>query len=271
MHEKDNKIIGIVFVASDITEFKKMEVHLQQTQKLESIGMLAGGVAHEINNPINGIITYAEILKDKMEEQGENTEIPDRIIKESDRIAKIVRNLLSFARETSEDPSISHVKDILSDSLEIMEKQLLKDGIYLKNKPGKEIPAVKVCSNEIQQVFMNLISNSKYALNEKYSDSNDNKVLEINCETVNVDDQKYVRTIFHDNGTGIPENILEKINNPFFSTKPAGQGTGLGLSISYGIIKKHNGRLLTESVEGKYTKMIVDLPAADEVISCRKS
>ncbi len=246
-----------------IEEKKTMEAEALRSSHLASMGEFAAGVAYEINNPINGFISYSEILKDRMEEQGETADIPDRIIKEGDRVAKIIANLLSFARETSDEPSIHHVKDILSDSLEIMEKQILKDGILLKNNPGKNIPAVKVCDNEIQQVFMNILSNAKYALNEKFSGCHNDKIIKISSDTVIVDDQKYVRMIFHDNGTGIPDDIQERIIDPFFSTKPLGRGTGLGLSISHGIIKKHNGKILIDSVEGEYTKIIVDLPAFD--------
>ncbi len=242
---------------------KRLEAEIMRSSHLASIGELAAGVAHEINNPINGIISYSEILKDRMEEQGKTTDIPDKIIKESDRIAKIVTNLLSFARETIDEPSIHHVQYILSDSLEIMRKQLLQDGIHLKNKPGKKIPSVNVCGNEIQQVFMNIFSNARYALNEKFSGRHNDKIIKVNSETVIIDDQKYVRMIFHDNGTGIPDDIQERIIDPFFSTKPSGKGTGLGLSISHGIINKHNGKILIDSVEGEYTKIIVDLPACD--------
>jgi PAS domain S-box-containing protein len=254
----DGNIKAIV-LSRDITEKKKLQAEAMHTGHLASLGELAAGVAHEINNPINGIISYGEILKDQFEAQSEDVEIPNRIIREGERIAQIVRNLLSFARERNEEPGPAQVQDILADALELVESQIKKDGIKLSLDVPSDLPKIKVRSQEIQQVFINILSNARHALNQRFPGLNKDKFLEIKAEAIEIGGRMHVRTSFYDGGMGIPRNIMDKISNPFFSTKPQGEGTGLGLSISHGIIKSHGGRIWFQSIEGRYTKVMVDL------------
>ena len=253
-------IIKAIKLLTDVTDKKNLQAEAMRAGHLASLGELAAGVAHEINNPINGIINYAEILKDRFCKKGEDEEIPGRIIKEGDRVAQIVKNLLSFSADRKDEHRTVGIKDIFSDTLGLAEKQIFKDRIKFNMDLPYDLPMIRANSNEIQQVFLNIISNARYALNQRFPEYHKDKILEIRGETVEINGLEYVRTTFYDSGTGIPENILDKISNPFFSTKPHGDGTGLGLSISYGIIKKHKGKLRFDSVEGKYTKVIVDLP-----------
>jgi signal transduction histidine kinase len=139
---------------------------------------------------------------------------------------------------------------------------MLKKGISLKLDVPLGLSKVNVASQQIQQVFLNILNNARYALNRKYPGKDDGKRLEITGEEVMVEGVPYVRIIFHDSGAGINSGILDKVMNPFFTTKPTGKGTGLGLSISHGIVKDHGGRLSIESIEGEYTKVTVDLPLA---------
>ena len=256
----DGNVKAIVLLR-DITEKKNLQAETMRAAHLAALGELAAGVAHEINNPINGVISYAEILADHCHEQGEDGEIPTRIIKEGDRIAGIVKNLLSFARDRQEEPSPAHVQDILSDALGLVEKQIDKDGIKFRVEAPADLPRINARSQEIQQVFLNILSNARYALNQRFSGYHEDKILEIRVETVDIEGRKHVRTTFYDRGIGISEKILNRIMDPFFSTKPPGEGTGLGLSISHGIAKTHGGRLWVESVEGESTRVMVDLPA----------
>jgi PAS domain S-box-containing protein len=244
----------------DITKRKVLQAEAMRAGHLAALGELAAGVAHEINNPINGIINYAQILVDQTDGDGEEAEIPERIIKEGNRIADIVKNLLSFARDQRMEHSLALPKDILADSLGLVERQILKDGINLKVDMPEELPKIRARSQQIQQVFLNICSNARYVLNKKLVGSHKDKILEIKGEVAKVDGNDFVRLTFYDTGTGIPAHILDKICDPFFTTKPKGEGTGLGLSISYGIVKDHGGRLWFQSVEGEYTKVIVDLP-----------
>ncbi len=255
----DGNVKAIVLLR-DITEKKTLQAEAMRAGHLASLGELSAGVAHEINNPINGVINYAELLKDESEEKGEDAEIPKRIIKEGERIAVIVSNLLSFARDRKENFSHAYLSELLSDTLSLVEKQIMKDRIELNLDVPYDLPAVKVRTQEIQQVFLNLLSNGRHALNQRFPQFHKDKVLEIKGEEVTIEGLQHVRMTFYDRGIGIPPKILDKICNPFFSTKPKGEGTGLGLSISHGIIKNHGGRLWFESVLGEYAKVIIDLP-----------
>ncbi len=225
----DGKPYAIIGIARDISKRKlAVQAEAMRAGLLASLGELSAGVAHEINNPINGVINYAEILKDECEEKGEDADIPIRIIKEGERIATIVKNLLSFARDRKENRSFAYINEILTDTLSLIEKQIMKDGIELTVDIPHDLPGIKVRIQEIQQVFLNLLSNVRHALNQKFSGYNQNKRIEIQGKTINFDGREYIRITFYDRGTGILSDILDKICNPFFSTKPKGEGTGLG-------------------------------------------
>jgi len=257
--EEDGRISGLVLSLIDVTDNIVLYTELMRSEHLASVGKLAAGVAHEVNNPINGIINYAQILLNKLDTGSKGHEIAGRIIKESDRIAGIVSGLLSFARESREGKRIVHISEIMSDSLALTKTQLKKDGIKLAINIDPSLPGVNAQPQHIEQVFLNLISNACYALNRKYPGAHNDKILRISAETVSAGDTQHVRITFYDQGAGIPAGILDKIMDPFFTTK-TGEGTGLGLSISHGIIKDHGGCIRIDSVEGKYTKVVMDLP-----------
>ncbi len=244
----------------EITEKLNYQAEAFRTAELAAVGELAAGVAHEINNPINGIINFAQILSSKSEPESKDREIADTIMKEGDRIADIVASLLSFARANKEDTSVVQACEIVSETIVLLDAQLKKDGIELKSDIPEDL-TLMVNSQQIMQVFLNIINNARYAINEKYPDYNANKIITIKGESTVIDNKTIVRLTFLDNGKGIPYDILNKIINPFFTTKPANQGTGLGLSISHGIINDHGGTLQIDSVYGEFTKVIIDLPA----------
>ncbi len=248
-----------VVVLRDITEKKSLRAEAERAGRLASLGELAAGVAHEINNPVTAIISIAEVLGVKFHELGGNREIPDRIVREGERIGKIVSNLLSFARCRKEAHAPVHIAHIFEATLELVEKQLHKDGIHLSVDLAPGIPEIRARSHQLQQVLLNIISNGRYALNRKYPGLDWNKKLDIRGEATEGGERR-LRLTFHDRGTGIPPNLLNKLTDPFFTTKPHGEGTGLGLSISQGIINNHGGRLGFRSSEGEYTKVIVELP-----------
>ena len=138
------------------------------------------------------------------------------------------------------------------------------DGIDLQVDIPDEIPMIKARVHQMQQVFLNIISNARYALNQKFSHAHDNKILQIRGAPMISNGKKYVQLVFHDHGIGISADIVNRICDPFFSDKPLGEGTGLGLSISHAIIKDHGGSLYFDSVEGKFAKVILNLPVAVE-------
>jgi signal transduction histidine kinase len=251
--------IGQIY-GSDITQQKKAEVRTMRTSHLISLGELAAGVAHEINNPINGIINYTQILLNKSIEGSKEYDIAKRVIKEGDRIADIVNSLLSFARDRKEEKQPVDIHEIMANALALTEIQLKKDGINIRIDIPDDLPVITAHPQQIQQVFLNIMSNSRYALNQKYPGEHKNKILEIIGKEVMIDNNPFIQTVFYDRGDGIPAGIKDKIMNPFFTTKPSGIGTGLGLSISLGIISDHGGRIMVDSVEGEFTKIIIEIP-----------
>lgn len=255
--------IGILGIFWDITEKVALEMEAIRTRHLASLGELSAGIAHEINNPLNGIINYAQILLNRKGREDKEADILGKIVKEGHRTATIVKNLLSFARPTGENETkvLARIHEIISSTFALVGAQSRRMGITTKLNFPDTLPAILAHPQQIQQVFLNLISNAQYALCEKYSAPSADKILEVSGETVTIDNATYIKVVFCDHGTGIPPNVIHKITDPFFTTKPRNQGTGLGLSICHGIISDHGGKLLVESEEGKYTRVSVLLPA----------
>ncbi len=251
----------VVSLWRDVTEKKAATAAIMRAEQLAALGELAAGVAHEINNPINGIINYAQILVNKSAKGDRVHDIASRLIREGDRIARIVEGLLSFARRRYEDKTIISIDEILSDSMALTAAQLRKDNITVNTDLPEDLPNIKAQAHEIEQVFVNIISNARHALNEKFAAPHENKTLEVAAESITTNGKPIVRVSFKDYGSGIPAAIIDKVMNPFFSTKSEGKRTGLGLSISHGIIEEHGGRLKIESEEGRYTKVVMELPA----------
>ncbi len=254
----------IVTVYSDETELKALQAESMRAAHLASIGELAAGVAHEINNPINSVINLAQVLINECATESLENDVAGRIIKEGNRIAGIVGSLLAFARARKGLKNPVNISEIMTETLALTEAQVQKDGIDLKLQVPKDLPFLIGHMQQIQQVFLNIINNARYALNRKYPGGHENKILEILAETVTDDDRPWIRVTFRDRGIGIPIEIMENILDPFFTTKPAGVGTGLGLSIGHGIISDHGGKLKIESNEGEYTRVIIDLPAGEK-------
>lgn len=250
---------NVILVCRNTTEKKRLQTEAARNAHLAALGELAAGVAHEINNPINGIINYAQILADQEEALDPQGSIPLRIIKEGDRIATIVSNLLSFARDRKDEMTDMDLRVVLQDSLDLTAALLKKDHILLTIDLPSELPLCRVNGQQLQQVFLNVISNARYALNQRYPDLDSDKRLEIQMTAFREKQRSLVRTSFTDQGSGIPEEHLQSVFNPFFSTKPSDQGTGLGLSISFGIVENHDGRMAIESVEGDFTRVTIDL------------
>jgi len=265
LRDDTGSIIGTLSSGTDVTAQRKaererleLESHLRQSQKLESIGTLASGVAHEINNPLTGIINYAELIRSRTEVD-KLREFAAGIVEEGQRVAAIVKALLTFAREEKEQHSPASMRDILDDSLALTRAVLRKDQIELSIEVSRDLPQVRCRSQQMQQVFLNLINNARDALNHRYPGYDEDKILRIAGRRFERSGEEWIRMIFEDHGVGIPPDMVERIFDPFFSTKPRERGTGLGLSISYGIISEHRGRLVVESEPNAYTRFIVEL------------
>lgn len=243
----------------DVTQTRMLEAQLRQQQKLESIGTLASGIAHEINNPINGIMNLAQLIEDAMAPADPARDYTQRIVRETERIATIVRNLLAFARQERQSHSPARMADIVEATLTLTSAVLRHDQIQLTIDVPEDLPLIKCRSQQIQQVLLNLVGNARDALNSRYPEYDDDKKLLISSSLLERDGRRWLHTAVEDHGCGIPEEIAARLFDPFFTTKPKELGTGLGLSISHGIVKDHHGTLTFESEPGQ-TRFFLDIP-----------
>lgn len=270
--DRRGNVTRVVVVCRNLTEKKQLRAEVLRNAQLAALGELAAGIAHEINNPINGIINYAQIIDDSRdrEKKDPHAHLPVRILKEGERIALIVSKLLSFARAGTEKKQPLVLQSVIEDVLDLTHTMLKKDRIQVRLDIPEDLPACRAVLHQVQQIFLNLISNARYALNEKFENRSGEKTISIICAMEAGGDTPMVRTVFVDNGIGIPKTIIEKVCNPFFSTKSQDKGTGLGLSISFGIIEEHHGELEIQSLEGEWTRVIIDLPAWQNEFKDRK-
>ena len=269
----------VVANARDISERVRMQkekdalqAQARHAQRMDSIGTLAGGVAHEINNPINGIMNYAQLIRDHLRDEGnpvaavgsggasEIDAYAQEIMAETERIASLVSNLLQFARRDTTSLTPARPCDIVGSTLSLVGAVMRHDQIELTVGVPEELPQIRCRSQQIQQVLMNLVTNARDALNEKFPGYDENKHLCIRGETRTEGEKRWVRLTVEDRGRGIPDEVRERMYDPFYTTKPRDAGTGLGLSIVHGIVREHNGRVRVESSEGEYTRFHVDLP-----------
>lgn len=262
-HSKD----GALVYARDISERKLLErqkqkeqLTLRHQQKLEAIGVLASGVAHEINNPINGIMNYAQLILDDTEKGSSSAEFAAEIIQETERVSTIVSNLLHFSRQQKQSHSPARIEDIIERTLSLIRTLFRRDQIMLEVEIPSDLPNLKCRSQQIEQVLMNLLTNARDALNHKYSSYDVNKVIRVDCSLLVQNDRRWIRIAVEDHGCGIPEENYEKLFQPFFTTKSRDLGTGLGLAISYGIVKDHHGEITFKTKLGEYTHFYLDLP-----------
>ena len=253
---------GIVSYFRDVTEKKRLMSEAVRAGQLACVGELAASVAHEVNNPIMGMINYAQVLLDRKHLQGDGPEVLGRIIGEGERIKQIVHNLLFFARDLKQAHGPVRIMDALQGALDLIRSQLKRDHIALVCDIPESLPLVWGGDRELRQVFLNLVSNARYAVNRRHHTPPDKKTLRIWAETINKDNKDYVRLYFWDNGTGIPEDVRTRIFDSFFTTKPEGEGTGLGLSISSDIVREHGGTMRALSELNSHTLIIVELPTA---------
>ncbi len=252
----------VLVLLRDISDRKASRAAIIRSEQLAAIGELAAGVAHEINNPINGVLNYAELLIEGHPQLETVHELANMIVSEGERVAKIVKSLLDFSRRDSEYRIAVDFGQLLPDTLTITNALLRSSFITVNVDIADDLPQIVCVPQEIQQVFVNLVNNARDALNQKYPLGGPDKILDIAAQIEQVDHDQFVTIAFHDHGSGIPADLIDKVTSPFFSTKPQGYGTGLGLTISHEIIAAHGGRLVIESREGDYTKVAVRLPVA---------
>jgi two-component system NtrC family sensor kinase len=243
-----------------VMEQKLQETHLQliQLEKLRSLGEMAAGVAHEINNPLGGILIYASLLMERLAPDDAQREDLGRIVQEATRCQEIVKSLLQFARQSDPKKELLDINRAITDGLHFLENQATFHNIEIIKELDPSLPPLLGNAGQLKQVFLNIIINAADAMHAR-------GVLTI--KTFLSEDGNRVVIEFTDTGEGIPEDILPRIFDPFFTTKAVGEGTGLGLSMSYGIVKEHKGHIEVDTVPGSGTTFRVLLPVDYEEAS----
>jgi PAS domain S-box-containing protein len=269
LHLHDNPLV-VLFVR-DVSarrraeeERERLEAQLHQQQKLQSLGTLASGVAHEINNPIQGILGFAQLIRHRTSSDDDVRKFASEIVIECKRIAGIVNDLLTFAREEKERRTPARIDEVINATLSLIRSTLESDAILVDVLVPEGLAYVSCRSHKIQQVLMNLLTNARDALNERYPGMHPDKRIRIVADEFERQGAEWVRIVVEDSGMGIDPAIMARIFDPFFTTKHGNAGTGLGLSVSHGIVREHRGELHVESEYGRYARFSVELPIEDE-------
>ncbi len=252
--DKDRGVTGRIIILDDKTERANLEDQLVQSEKLTSIGLLAAGVAHEVNTPLAVISSYSQMLGKQLSSEDPKGKILDKIIKQSFRASEIVNGLLNFSRTDGTAFRVLEVNDLISETLSLLEHQLKTAKIRLRKELIPTSARVYGNPGKLQQVFLNLFINAKDAMPQGG---------ELLVKSASQGSLFRIEVV--DTGSGIPEEHLQKIYDPFFTTKEMGRGTGLGLSVTYGIVQEHSGKIMVASRSGQGTRFIVELPAARKV------
>ena len=244
-------MVGTIVIIEDISTRVQLEEQLQISEKMASIGVLAAGVAHEVNTPLTGISSFTQMLLEGAEPDDPKTKVLEKIERQTFRAAKIVNGLLNLARPPQVESGPSDIHAVINDVLALLEHQFKTGRIQVRKEFAETPSLVQGVEYKLQQVFLNLFMNARDAmprggwLTIATRGERDAAVVEI-----------------ADTGSGIPAELLSRIYDPFFTTKEIGKGTGLGLSITYGIVQEHGGTITCESQVGQGTRFILRLPLA---------
>ncbi|MFA4973516.1 MAG: ATP-binding protein [bacterium] len=240
----------------DVTEECRLQREVIQQEKMAAIGMLAGGVAHEINNPLGGILAFTQLMKRDAKDDASLLSDLVEVENAAIRCKKIVSDLLDFSRVSKErDRKPVDVNVLLENVFPFLQREMRSLNVELKFKGRPDMPKVTASPDRIQQVFINLLTNACHAMP---------KGGRLDVSTGIEDKGRTVVVRMKDTGMGMPRDICDRIFDPFFTTKEPGKGTGLGLSISYRIVRDHGGEITCESIEGEGTEFVIRLPACEE-------
>jgi two-component system NtrC family sensor kinase len=253
------QVIGRLVIMDDITERVDLETQLSQSDKLSSIGLLAAGVAHEVNTPLAVISSYTQMLSKQLQGDPQKASLLEKITRQTFRASEIVNNLLNFSRTSGSEIGDVDVNKVIADTLALLEHQFKVAKVEVHNTPEPKLPAIQGNAGRLQQVFLNLFLNAKDAM----PGGGTLRVATLNGESVSV--------CISDTGTGIAPEHIQRIYDPFFTTKTApregqARGTGLGLSVTYGIIQEHVGKIRVESHPGQGTTFTLDFPLSRKAV-----
>jgi len=252
--QKDEEVLCLI---RDVTDQKMLQEQLIQSEKMSAIGQLVSGVAHELNNPLAGISAFAQLLLAEKRFPPDQRTAAETIYSEARRASRIVQNLLTFARQHKAEKVPTAINQVLDDTLELRGYELRVRGIDVRREYDESIPDTMADAHQLQQVFLNLITNAEQAMEQKEGHHRLTVSTRRNGDAIRIE--------VEDTGAGIPANLIERIFNPFFTTKPTGSGTGLGLSISLGIVREHEGKIWAEnsSQSGSGARFVVEIPITE--------
>ena len=252
-------VVGRLIIMDDITQRIELEAQLSQADKLSSIGLLAAGVAHEVNTPLAVISSYAQMLSKQLQSDPQKMGLRDKITRQTFRASEIVNNLLNFSRTTGTEFAEIDLNKVINDTLALLEHQFKVAQVKVDSDLHGELPPIQGNCGRLQQVFLNLFLNAKDAMPG-------GGVLHVTTQN-----GEFVSVRVADTGTGIAQENIQRIYDPFFTTKNASKegqnrGTGLGLSVTYGIIQEHAGNIRVESRQGEGTTFTLDFPLSRKAV-----
>lgn len=258
---REDRVETIHCIARNLTERRRLEAQLLQAEKLSAIGQLVAGVAHELNNPLTSISGYTQLLLRDTGLPEEARQDLSQIHIQAERAARIVKNLLLFAREHKPERRLVNLNDVVRDTLSLRAYQLRVDNITIVQELDPNLPLTVADPFQLQQVILNLLNNAHQAMQEKGGPGTLTLRSGVGAAALsNGKPAAMVQLAIGDSGIGIPKHEMGRIFDPFFTTKPVGQGTGLGLSICFGIVQEHGGRIWAESEVDAGTTVYVELP-----------
>ena len=248
-------------VAKRTQELRVAEAETARTEKLASVGLLAAGIAHELNNPLTGVLTFTSLLRKKMPDGSADAEDLDLVIRETKRCATIIRRLLDFAREKAPEKKFTDLNQVIEETARIIERPASFRDIEIAMDLGRDLPPVWVDADLIKQVIMNMLVNAQHAIEHEGNITvRSRRFPQPKSSEPGIEPVPMVEISIIDTGCGIPEKNLKRIFDPFFTSKEVGKGTGLGLSVSHGIVRAHGGAIEVESTVGKGSTFRIYLP-----------
>jgi PAS domain S-box-containing protein len=253
--DKKGERLGRLVLIDDATQRTRMEEQMMQTDKLHSLGLLAAGIAHEVNTPLAVIANYSQMLAKQLPEDDARAKLVDKIVKQTFRASQMVNNLLNFSRTGAAEFTEVNLNSVIEETLPLVSHPFKSSRISVIKTLAEDLPPILGSSNRLAQVFLNLFLNARDAMPN-------GGMLEVRTVTRN----GHVAVEITDTGIGIARDHLNRIFDPFFTTKATGRGTGLGLSVSYGIVKEHAGRINVRSTPGKGTAFHLEFPAARKAV-----
>ncbi len=251
LRDEAGRLYGTVGIIKNVTDLKMAQRHLLQAEKLGAIGEVVSGVAHELNNPLAGVLGYAQLLMGGPMDARQQRSV-ERIFESALRCQKIVQNLLAFARQHPAEKRYLGLNGIIEKTLDLKAYQLRVNNIKIVRDLDAALPKTMLDFNQIQQVLLNVINNAQYSMSTHRGQGTLTVRTSAHGGTIRVE--------LADEGPGIARDVLGRIFDPFFTTKPVGEGTGLGLAVSYGIINAHGGRIWADSMPGSGTQILIEIP-----------